>query len=103
MLPLHLHKATLGMLQRVPGSAKHLDLLWGEGESGKAGMRGIREEGGVVGKETTPDAQAALASSTDSSATRAGRHLGLESWWDEAADWLGWPVQKMGSGNHHGC
>lgn len=58
-------------------------------------MRGIREEGGVVGKGTTPDAQPALASSTDGSATRAGRLLGLESWWDEAADWLGWPLKKQ--------
>lgn len=64
--------SALGMLQRVPGSAKHLNLLWGERESGKARIKGIREEGGVVGKESTPDAQAALASTTDGSGTGLG-------------------------------
>lgn len=52
-------------------------------------MTGVGQKGGIVGKETTPDAQAALASTTDGSATTAGRHLDLESWRDEAAHWLG--------------
>lgn len=63
-------------------------------------MTGVGQKGGRVGKETTPDAQAALASTTDGSATTAGKHLDLENWRDEAAHWLGWPLGKLGLRNH---
>ena len=50
------------------------------------GVRGVRESqdapgrrGSVVRKETTPDVQAALASTTDGGATRAGRYLDFGS------------------------
>lgn len=42
-------------------------------------MMGVREGAGVVRKESTPDAQAALASTTDGGTTRAGKHLDFES------------------------
>lgn len=63
-------------------------------------MKEVGEKEDMVGKETTPDTQAALASTTDGSATTAGRHLDLENWRDEAAHWLGWPLGKPGLRNH---
>lgn len=54
-------------------------------------MMGVGEGAGVVRKETTPDVQAALASTTGGCATRAGRQLDLRAvicvgrWWGETA------------------
>lgn len=68
-------------------------------------MMGVGEGADVVRKETTPDVQAALASTTDGCATRAGRQLDVRAvicvgcWWGETAGWLGWPLVKLGLGN----
>lgn len=47
--------------------------------SGKARVMGIEEGAGMVRKDTTPNAQAALASTRNGGATRAGRHLDFET------------------------
>jgi len=47
--------------------------------TGNTRMMGFGEGAGVVRKETIPDAQTALASTTDCHVTSVGRHLDFES------------------------